>query len=171
MNQLSLLPPPPKPEYAPHPSVVVVVAAAQVQEKKAVAIARSLGLECDRTRDLVTPDFIRVWNEYYERFPDEKPQSVERAAAPRSRTAKAYIPWSLERKQRNRARLMNERLRKKYSLPELLIPVIQATVIANPWYYGCCPLPAAGASFPANIPNPKYLAAIAKEQELRGICK
>lgn len=166
MNQLELLPPPaPPPAPSLNPTMERLIAGLKEQEAEGVAIARELGHECDRTRDLPVAIYSLVWAEYHRRHPHPRHQSAPPAPPPQGKS-RSYRPWSLERKQRERVRRLYTRLRKRYSFPDLLIPAIQEEVIKNPWYFGCCPLPGSGDSFPANIPTPEYLAAIARESAL-----
>lgn len=58
-----------------------------------------------------------------------------------SQQSRLYKPWTEERKLRNRGRKLNERIGKKYSIPALLHPELQAAALNNPEYYGVCPLP------------------------------
>ena len=51
-----------------------------------------------------------------------------------------YKPWSEERKFGNRGRKLNERVRGKYSIPDLFCTALQSAVLQNPEYYGICPL-------------------------------
>jgi hypothetical protein len=171
--QLEMFPAPPKPRYEGllvcHPDLKPLINEFKAQERIALGIAKELRMECDRTRDLNKDDFVRVWDEYWRRNPKAHPSLPRKQSASikDSKPYKPYRPWSLERKQRERSRRMMERFRKKFSLPELFIFAVQDAVIENPWYYGCCPLPDAGDSFPANVPDLKYLEAIAREAKLR----
>lgn len=140
-----------------------LIAGLKEQEAEGVAIAREMGHHCDRTRDLPIPIYSQVWAEYHHRHPRHQPAPT---APPAQGKSRSYRPWSMERKQRERVRRLWERLRKRYSIPDLLIPAIQEEVIKNPWYFGCCPLPGSGDAFPANVPSPEYLAAIAREKSL-----
>jgi hypothetical protein len=138
---------------------------------EALSIARELGYIVEDGHELYelpTPDFCRVWDTYYERHPDEKQKPKPVTPATTSKKERRYIPWTLERKQRNRARLLMSRLAKKISIPILYMDALQGEILKNPWSYGCCPLPDSGKSFPANLPNLRQLAAIEKENKLRG---
>lgn len=79
-------------------------------------------------------------------FLHPSPDDSHRPAAPTAiskakNTRSAYRPWTEERKLSNRGRKLNERINKKFSIPELLHPELQAAVLENPEYYGVCPLP------------------------------
>jgi hypothetical protein len=70
--------------------------------------------------------------------------------------------WSIEAKRRKRLKELHKRTGQKYSFPELFHQAIQEQLLANPDYYGVCPVPSENACkyFP---PNLRQIAAIEKE--------
>lgn len=74
---------------------------------------------------------------------DDKP--AEAAPIPAQPSSKqlqqVYKPWTEDRKLRERGRRLNERINKRFSLPDLLHPALQEAVLKNPEYFGVCPLP------------------------------
>ena len=71
-----------------------------------------------------------------------KPVTEEKPlAATKQLLQQTYRPWSEDRKLRNRGRKLNERINKRFSIPEFLHPALQEAVFENPEYYGVCPLP------------------------------
>lgn len=82
---------------------------------------------------------------------------------------KPYKPWSKERKWRKHLADLNTRIKKKYSFPDLWIPVVQDELLKRPDYYGVCPLPGAVNACPVQLPDPKRLEAIERENQYRMI--
>jgi hypothetical protein len=59
--------------------------------------------------------------------------------------------WSEERKIKNRCRLLENRLRKQFSIPELYEEALQVALVKNPAYFGVEPL-----TLPLVIKEPEY---------------
>lgn len=93
-------------------------------------------------------------------IPDIIPRVINRAPQ------KPIRQWSIEAKRRKRLAQLHKRTGQKYSFPEFFHQAIQQELLANPDYYGVCPLPSENACkyFP---PNLRQIAAIEKENQHR----
>lgn len=126
------------------------------------------------TTDLPYDKYRAVRDEMCERREASQPGYLTEIRAraelepPRKRGApRDYIPWSEERKNRNRIRLMIERMRRKWSIPAMFIDAVQSHLLTNPQYFGVCPLPGAIDHCITHRDSEARLKAIAYEQELR----
>ena len=82
---------------------------------------------------------IQAFGKYSE---PEKPIDKEPLKASTEQLLRqTYKPWAEDRKLKNRGRKLNERINKRFSIPDFLHPALQEAVLENPEYYGVCPLP------------------------------
>lgn len=159
------------------------IADVRVQAQEAERIARQMfpELEFEKLSELPTDKFSEVWAEYHRLHPRPVPLRLgDRQQQAEPKKFKPLIPWTLERKQKDRARRLLDRLKRKYgvdsSQPELFeevssvvlwIDEAQWSLVQNPGYFGVCSLPGYTESSPVVLPNLEQLAAIARENELR----
>lgn len=147
-----------------------LLAKIRLEASEQLAIAQDLFPEkgFSELRSIPNAEFCEIMQIYYKRHPERKPQCLERPPQ-LPKPAKPYIPHTKERKQRNRTRLLLERVKRQFSFPEFWIEKVQNELLSNPEYYGICPLPGSIAACKLNAIDydPARLAAIAKEQELR----
>lgn len=96
-------------------------------------------------------DYVAQANEAFARRVPTKPKA-----------RREYKPWSWERRVREAARKMRDRMIKKHTLFDHWIDQAQAKILEDPWRYGCCPLPSEGSCL---IPDPDRILARAKVME------
>lgn len=56
--------------------------------------------------------------------------------------------WPLERKQANRLKKLEERLKRKFTIPLLYQEALQEELGRKPWYYGVCQITGTKCSCP-----------------------
>jgi hypothetical protein len=139
----------------------------QAQEILAIAHEQNPGKHWDRLTEVRGDEFSNACREYHRRqgtlmdtLPLTPPISLSKPSRP-------YIPWSLERKQRERVKKLLQRISKRYSLIDLFVDAVQDELLSNPQYFGVCPLPGSADSCKIVLRNLVQETAIAYEQQLR----
>jgi hypothetical protein len=173
MNQLELLP------LAPFSSSDQQRGSRTPQQEAAFQAVLTRGREECSEQEVIGhqmySDFVNMLNCPIERYKaiclhwheskGHKPAEVVDWVRP-SIPRKPIKQWSIEAKRRKRLNELHKRTGRKYSFPELFHQAIQEQLLANPDYYGVCPLPSENACkyFP---PNLRQIAAIERENYLR----
>ena len=177
-EQLTLFAPPPIQAPTIEPWKEAMFAKVRAEGQAFLAVANELfpGRGWKTCVDIATKDIRTIRSEYNRRnglpppwwdCPDVEPTPFLGTAA--SYKPKPYRPHSLERKQRRHLKDMVTRIHKKYSFPDMWIPLIQEKLLTNPRYYGVCPLPGAIDASPVEFPSEAQLQAIELENQLRDI--
>ena len=132
------------------------------EAKDIIAIANTNGGNYPNMKAIPNDALLIAVNEYHRR---NNIVRIEVVRTPNNKVAKAYSPWSLERKQKERIRKMNERLRKKYAIPEMFFNAVLNDCAKNIQYFGLCQI--TGDRCDVHFDAPSVIAARAKELEMR----
>ncbi|MCA6504110.1 MAG: hypothetical protein IM560_18990 [Pseudanabaena sp. M085S1SP2A07QC] len=132
------------------------------EAKDIIAIASSNGGDYPNMKAIPNDVLLVAVNEYHRR---NNIVRIEVVRTPNNKVAKAYSPWSLERKQKERIRKMMERLHKKYAIPEMFINAVLDDCAKNTQYFGLCQI--TGDRCDVRFAPPSVIAARAKELEMR----
>lgn len=100
------------------------------------------------------PDFFPQAEDYVQVFPAKKIKPPMRQ-------------WSLERKQANRLKKLEGRLKRKFTIPLLYQEALQEELGRKPWYYGVCQIAGTECSCPDYGMLLRQKRAIERENECR----
>lgn len=154
------------------------------ERQSAEAIARALFPDSrfEKLWELPPDQYTAVWAEHRKQNP--RPVPIELSLEPEQRKYKPFkplVPWSRDRKQKERLRRMVQRFRQALKVDSsqlelitelspltLWIDAVQQALCKNPGHFGVCSLPNSGVDrSPLALPDLEQERAIARENELR----
>jgi hypothetical protein len=111
------------------------------------------------------PEQNRDWCKVYQDWREARLLTAD--PPPTAKFKRQIGQWSIDAKRRLRLNKLHDRLRQKYSIPDLFHAAIGREVLRNPNYYGVCVLPSEFACNYTPALDPRQQAAIARENKLR----